>query len=174
MTKLYQLGFVGAINIILPDSSVKQKIKEVQQQFNLSVDGILNATVIRQLNVPIAVREQQLSLALNYYRWLNCVMKNESVIVVNIPAAYLKVYRNDKTILEMRVIAGKKSTPTPTLTSRLEDVILYPYWHVPTDIVTREMLPAIKRNPGYINTGNYQVLNKEGKIMNPYSITGMV
>ena len=70
----------------------------------------------------------------------------------------------------MRMIMGKRSTPTPTLLSKVDQVILYPYWHVPYSIATKELLPAIKRNPGYIDAGNYQVLNKAGKIMDPYSI----
>jgi murein L,D-transpeptidase YcbB/YkuD len=41
---------------------------------------------------------------------------------------------------------------------------------VPNSIATKELLPLIKRNPGYINTGNYQVLNNSGRIVNPYSI----
>ncbi|MEP7254676.1 MAG: L,D-transpeptidase family protein, partial [Ferruginibacter sp.] len=30
--------------------------------------------------------------------------------------------------------------------------------------------PAIKRDPGYIDAGNYQVLNKSGKIIDPYTV----
>ncbi|MGZ8554434.1 MAG: L,D-transpeptidase family protein, partial [Chitinophagaceae bacterium] len=82
----------------------------------------------------------------------------------------LKVYRANEVVLEMRMIVGKKSTPTPTLASTINEVILYPYWHVPYSIATKELLPAIKRDPGYIDAGNYQVLNKAGKIVDPYSV----
>lgn len=94
----------------------------------------------------------------------------QPVIVVNIPAAYLKVYDKNKVLLEMRMVVGKKSTPTPTLISTVDEVVLYPYWHVPFSIATKEILPILKRNPGYINTGNYQVLNAAGKITDPYSV----
>jgi murein L,D-transpeptidase YcbB/YkuD len=126
--------------------------------------------VCSELNVPLATRLKRLNLSVNYYRWLYDVCRGQEVIVVNIPAAFLKVYYKNKTELEMRVIVGKKATPTFTLTSRVEQVILYPYWHVPMSIISKELLPAIRRNPGYINAGNYQVLNKNGKIMDPYSI----
>lgn len=169
-TKLHQLGIIDSINKIIPEDTLKQKIKDAQQKFGLLNDGILRSTIINELNVPLSVRFQQLTLSINYYRWLYCYTQNQSVIVVNIPATYLKVYQNNKTILEMRIVVGKKSTPTPTLTSTVNEVILYPYWHVPYSIATREILPILKRYPGYINVGNYQVLNKEGKIINPYSI----
>ena len=170
VAKLNQLGIIIFPHVKITDSLMKIKVKEAQRQFSLLSDGVLRTTSLQELNIPLSARMQQLSLAVNYYRWLSCLVQNQSVIVVNIPAAYLKVYGNNKVILEMRVIVGKQSTPTPTLASSVREVILYPYWHVPLSIKTKELLPAIKRNPGYINAGNYQVLNSSGKIMNPYSI----
>lgn len=121
--------------------------------------------------MPLSARLQQLNISVNYYRWLHCLTQNQSVIVVNIPAAYLKVYKNDLPVLEMRMIVGKRSTPTPTLASTVNEVILYPYWHVPHSIAVKELLPVIKRNPGYIDAGNYQVLDRNGNIVNPYTIS---
>jgi murein L,D-transpeptidase YcbB/YkuD len=122
------------------------------------------------LNVPLTARLKQLSRAINYYRWLYCLTRKQPVVVVNIPAAYMKVYSEGNTIMEMRVIVGKPSTTTPTLASTITEVILYPYWMVPQSIATKELLPAIKRNPGYIDAHGYQVLNRQGRIMDPYSI----
>jgi L,D-transpeptidase YcbB len=170
ISKLYQLGIVDSVNNNLPDSTLKQKVKEVQRQFTLPPDGALRSNILQQLNVSLSVRFQQLTLSRNYYRWLSGLIQNQSVIVVNIPAAYLKVYQKDKILLEMRIIAGKPATPTPTPASSVDEVILYPYWHVPYSIATKELLPSIKRNPGYIDANNYQVLNSAGKIMDPYAI----
>ena len=170
ISKLYQLGIIESNNAVLTDSLLKVKIKEVQLQFNQLPDGIIRTPLLNELNVPIQIRLQQLNLSLNYYKWFTCAIQNQKAIVVNIPAANLKVYNKDFTILEMKMIVGKKSTPTPTLTSTVEEVILYPYWHVPYSIAIKELLPIIKRNPGYIHTGNYQVLNKAGSIIDPYSI----
>jgi L,D-transpeptidase YcbB len=168
--KLYHLGIIDSVNYNLPDSTLKQKLKEAQRQFILPPDGTLRSNIMQQLNVPLAVRLLQLNLSVNYYRWLSGFIQNQSVIVVNIPAAYLKVYQKNNVLLEMRMIVGKKATPTPTLASKVNEVILYPYWHVPYSIATKELLPSIKRNPGYIDAGNYQVLNSAGKIMDPYAI----
>ena len=170
ISKFYQLGIINSADITIPDSLLKHKLKEAQRQFDLIDDGVLGTNSLRELNVPLSIRLQQLNLSVNYFRWLNCLIQNQSVIVVNIPAAYLKVYRNNEVILEMRMIVGKKTTPTHTLTSTIQEVILYPYWHVPYSIATKELLPEIKRNPAFIDAGNYQVLNKAGRIVNPYSV----
>ncbi len=168
--KLYQLGIIDNAIFNLPDSMLKKKVKEIQIQFNQLPDGVIRSALLQQLNTKLAVRSVQLNTSLNYYRWLNCMVQIEPVIVVNIPAAYLKVYDKNKVLLDMRMVVGKKSTPTPTLISTVDEVVLYPYWHVPYSIATKEILPILKRNPGYINTGNYQVLNAAGNIVDPYAI----
>lgn len=168
--KLYQLGITKEANKGIKDTSLLSKVKEAQKQFSLMDDGVLRKTVLEELNIPLTKRLAQLKLAINYYRWLSCFSQHRSTIVVNIPAAYLKVYKDDNIALEMRVIVGKKTTPTPTLLSTVNEVILYPYWHVPYSIATNELLPHIKQSAAFIDKGNYQVLNAEGKILDPYTI----
>jgi hypothetical protein len=170
VTKLCQLGIIVFPDKKINDSLLQLKVKEAQYQFNLPADGVLRSSSLQELNMSLSTRMRQLNLSVNYYRWLSCLTQNQPVIVVNIPAAYLKVYQDNKVILEMRMIVGKLSTPTPTLASTVREVILYPYWYVPYSILSKELLPSIQRNPGLIESGNYQVLNSSGKIMNPYSI----
>jgi L,D-transpeptidase YcbB len=170
LSRLYQLGILSSVTEAMNDSTLKQKLKEAQRLFSLMPDGILRTTLLQELNIPLAVRVKQLSISVNYYRWLHCLTNNQSVIVVNIPAAYLKVYKNNTPVLEMKMIVGKRSTPTPTLASAVNEVILYPYWHVPNSIAVKELLPLIKKNPGYVDAGNYQVLDRNGKIINPYTV----
>jgi L,D-transpeptidase YcbB len=170
ITRLYQLGIIDVTQLNLPDSILKNKVKEAQIQFNLLADGVIRSTLLQELNTHLSVRLEQLNLSINYYRWLNCMAQIQPVIVVNIPAAYMKVYDRSKVLLEMRMVVGKSSTPTPTLISTVDEVVLYPYWHVPYSIATKEILPILKRNPGYINTGNYQVLNQAGRIIDPGTV----
>lgn len=169
LKKLYYLGISDSIDQ-KTNRGIREMIREAQRQFNLLSDGILRGTIMAELNVPVTTRIQQLKTAVNYYRWLYCLTQQEPVIVVNIPAAYLKVYDTDSIKLEMRMVVGARRTPTPTLSSRVTEVVLYPYWTVPHSIATKELLPAIKKNPGYIDANNFQVLNKQGKIVDPYKI----
>jgi murein L,D-transpeptidase YcbB/YkuD len=170
LQRLYCLGIIDSASQKISDKELVAKVKEAQRMFELLDDGIIRNTLLRELNVPAEMRLQQLNLAINYYRWLYCLSRQQPVVVVNIPAAFLKVYEEGRPILQMRVIVGKPSTPTPTLSSRISEVVLYPYWTVPYSIATKELLPSIKRNPGYIDDNNYQVLNKQGRIMDPRSI----
>lgn len=168
--KLFQLGLSDSAENDLAGASLKQAIKKAQQMFGLLADGVLRSTLIQELNVPLATRVQQLNCSINYYRWLNKQVGSQAVVSVNIPAAYLKVYHRDTVILEMKIVVGKPSTPTPTLSSIITEVILYPYWHVPFSIATKEILPLIKKNPAYLNTAGFQLLDKNGKIISPSSV----
>jgi murein L,D-transpeptidase YcbB/YkuD len=170
MTKLYQLGILDSLNKKISDIELKAKIKEVQKLFGLLPDGILRTSLLTRLNVPLQIRLEELKKALNTTRWLNCMVNNEPTIVVNIPSATLLVYEKGKIILESKIIVGKRSTPTPTLTSKVNEVILYPYWMVPHSIAIKELLPIIKRNSSYLAANGYQVLNEKGRIVNPRSI----
>ncbi len=167
--KLYQLGLLDNTSEE-NDSVIKLGVKKAQQLFNLLADGVLRNSAIYEFNITITSRVKQLAIAINYYRWLYTISQNNPIIVVNIPATSLKVYEYNIIAKEMRVIVGKKATPTPTLSSTITEVILYPYWHVPYSIATKELLPSIKRNAKFIDEGNYQVLDKNGKIMNPFAI----
>jgi murein L,D-transpeptidase YcbB/YkuD len=170
LTRLYQLGFLASDTITLTEKTLGSKLKEAQKMLNVLNDGELRSTTLQVLNVPLQTRIAELKNTLNTMRWLNCIKKEQHVVIVNIPSANLLLYEHEKLVMESRVIVGKRSTPTPTLSSTITEVILYPYWNVPYKIATQELLPAIKRNPGYINANNYQVLNSSGKVVDPSKV----
>lgn len=170
LTRLYQLGFISSDTLTLSEAAVKAKLKEAQNLFSLLSDGALRSTIVQALNVPLQTRVAELKYTLNSIRWLHCIKQEQHVVMVNIPSATLLLYEHGKVVLESRIIVGKRSTPTPTLSSTITEVILYPYWNVPYKIATKELLPHIKRNPGYLNANNYQVLNSNGKVVSPGSV----
>jgi murein L,D-transpeptidase YcbB/YkuD len=170
LKKLAQFGIIETGYVFKSEKDISQKIIQVQKILDLPQDGYLKKQTINALNVPISQRVKALKTFINYLRWLEDIKQNGTVLILNLPSANFMVYEQGKTFLQSKIIAGKQSTPTPTLTSTITQVILYPYWMVPNKIATQELLPAIKRDVGYIDRYNYQVLNKQGRILNPYSI----
>lgn len=170
LKRLYQLGLIDTDTAKLNEPAMKAAVKEAQNLFDLLNDGVLRSTIIEALNVPLATRVAVLQNTLNSLRWLSCIKQSGHVIVINIPSATLLLYEQGKVVLESRIIVGKRSTPTPTLSSKITEVILYPYWNVPYKIATRELLPVIKRYPGYLYENNYQILNMNGKVVDPADI----
>ena len=126
--------------------------------------------LFRSLNIPLKNRLEELKNAIDNIKWIVEKRKTSVMGIVNIPSANLYVYQNDTIALYSKVIVGKSSTKTPTLSSKVTEVAIYPYWNVPQKIARKELLPAIKRNIDYLERNNFQVLNSDGKLMNPYSI----
>lgn len=116
-------------------------------------------------------RRQRLAASLNTYRWLNRFPDTDKIII-NIPATQLWAFTAaGEDVMTMNVILGKPDTPTPTMTSYLSGVVMFPYWYVPKSIATKELLPKIRRNPAAVLEGlRMQVLNAQGHVLNPNQI----
>lgn len=170
LTRLYQLGITDTVLKTADKKTVVDKVQQAQSLFDLLNDGVLSSTTLEAFNIPLKRRMEELKVALNYLRWTEQVRQEFSVLLLNVPSAYLMVYDKGRIILDSRVIVGKPSTPTPTLTSTISQVILYPFWNVPYKIATKELLPRIKRDIGFLKAGNYQVLNNSGRVLDPYKI----
>jgi len=170
LLRLYQLGITDSVLRVKDRKVIIANLSKAQKLFDLLDDGTLRSTTLAAFNIPLKQRIEELKIALNYLRWVHQICQTSSVLLLNIPSAYLMVYEEGKIILDSKVVVGKPSTPTPTLTSTITEVILYPYWMVPYKIATKELLPSIRRDIGFLEKGNYQVLNSQGKIVNPYKI----
>jgi hypothetical protein len=125
---------------------------------------MLKDELTRQLEKNHADTVQILQLSMNYYRWIHH-FRFEKLIVINLPDARLRYYENDSLQLNMKVVVGRASTPTPRFATISDQVTLYPYWYVPQSITFNEYLPKIKQNPLWIDTHNMQVIDGSGKIM---------
>jgi L,D-transpeptidase YcbB len=170
LKRLYQLRITDSVIYNISDKELLQKLKEAVNEFDVLNDGKLRSTTLAAMNIPLKSRVRELNIAINYFRWFDHIRETSSVLILNIPSAGFTVYEEGKILLESKAIVGKRNTPTPLLTSTITETIIYPYWMVPYKIATRELLPAIKRNIGYLEANNYQVVNKQGKVVNPYSI----
>jgi murein L,D-transpeptidase YcbB/YkuD len=147
-----------------------KKVQQAQLLFNLRNDGTLNPNTRAALNISLRQRREEVKRALNLFRYIACLKEQGMAALVNIPSASLFVYQNDSLLLSSKIIAGKPSTPTPTLSSAITDVIVYPYWNVPHKIATRELLPQIKRNRSFLTSNGFEVLSSSGRVLDPSQI----
>lgn len=112
---------------------------------------------------------RDLSINMEQWRWETAESK-KPYILVNIPSFNLGVVDNDSTVFESNVVVGTPYSQTPMLDSKLVNLILYPYWNVPRDIATKELLPKVKQDPTYLMSNRYRVLDIRGKEIHPDSI----
>lgn len=144
------------------DGALVEGVEHFQARHGLDVDGTIGKATFAELNTPIADRVHQIELALERLRWLPDVL-DEPVAVVNVPAFELWALDpsrpGDRIALEMRVVVGKAvSKQTPAFQGNMRYVVMSPYWNVPYSIAVNELLPAIKQDPGYLDSHNMEIV----------------
>ena len=109
-----------------------------------------------------AATAQQIVMNMERWRWLPDDLGSR-YILVNIPEFRLDVIENGRSVLDMKVVTGKKTSPTPVLADRLTTVVFSPYWNIPQDIVEKEILPKLEKNPGYLEKNNIEQDGESGR-----------
>ncbi len=83
----------------------------------------------------------------------------------HVPAFMFYLYENDKMVMASKVIVGTPATPTPLFSSKIDCFTIFPYWYVPRKITIEEYLPVIKKDTTFIIRNNFDVLDRDGKIV---------
>lgn len=161
-------------NFLLSKLSKINSVSKLNQLFTDLLPKDAAYTALQQgLKKPLSDKNtgmaEQLISSLNLYRWIHH-FHFEKVIVVNIPSASLRCYMRDSVLLQMKVVVGKPSTRTPRFSTYCNEAILYPYWNVPRSIAVKELLPKFKKSLAAIDAMNMQVITKDGKIIDPYTL----
>ena len=170
--KLFKTRMAESGILISPNADSFQlriAIKQYQKMKGLTVDGKIGNSVIKKLNFTDKQKFNTIAITLDKYKLLPDVMPPK-YIWVNLPGYYLKVWSADTVALESKIICGKPNTPTPILTSAISDLVLYPTWTVPTSIISKDMLPGLKRNTSYLARKGLYLLNGKGEKINPANV----
>ena len=172
--RLHQLGDLAANDLTseLYDESLMLGVSHFQIRHGLEADGILGKQTVRELNVPIWRRIQQLELNLARAQSLPDI-SNGKHLLVNIPAYKLYLYDNQQLAYTSNVVVGKKKHKTPTISSELTKIILSPYWNVPRSITKNEIIPEVQKDPHYLAKNNMRLIStnlQHTRFIDPYSI----
>lgn len=150
----------------LYDADVEAAVKAFQQTSGLHVDGILGRGTLGMLNAGSGDRIANVIANMERWRWLPRDL-GDHYVFVNIPDFSLKVVHNGKATFRTRVVVGKPSNQTPVFSAQMQYIIVNPYWHVPSSIAAKEMLPEIMANPrAFFARQGIEVLYK-GRVVDP-------
>ncbi|HET9056593.1 MAG TPA: L,D-transpeptidase family protein [Chitinophagaceae bacterium] len=171
-TLVKRLREYGAI----PDSIVKvdsvllsSVIKKVQKEKGLRVDGKFGPSLVRMLNNTDEEKFKRIAITLDRYKQLPDTMP-PTYVMINLAGFYLKLWDNDTVVFESKIVVGKPETRTPVLNSYISNIITYPQWTIPTSIIVKEILPALKKDTGYLEKKGYMLLNAKNELVDPGSV----
>jgi len=152
------------------DAQLQAAVMRFQARHQLQTDGEVGPATLAQLNVPVEDKIRALQLNLARLRALPDELPADR-IQVNIPEFELRLYRDDIETLNMNVVVGSKRNPTPPMQDRLRHLVFNPYWYPTRNITVNEILPRLKRDPGYLQRSRFELLKRGSKtVVNSESI----
>ena len=140
--------------------TLENGVKSFQQQLGYTPTGVITADLIKDMNVPVLKRVEQILMNMGRMRWMPEASSGQ-LIVVNIPEFVLHVYEGKQKAFDMNVVVGKEGHNTMMFSGDLNQIVFSPYWNVPPSIVKKEILPKLASNPDYLASQNMEQVGTE-------------
>ncbi len=138
---------------------IQDALIRFQTRNGMNPDGHVGRDTIAALNVPAAVRADEIKANLERWRWMAYAFEHRYV-AVNVPDQSLDFMVDGHSVLHSKVIIGKKATPTPITRMVAQTVIANPPWTIPSDIAARMILPHLKESPNYLASRNMVLVDR--------------
>jgi L,D-transpeptidase YcbB len=153
------------------DSVLVLAVQLFQKRHGLKPDGKITDKFIKEMNVPIRQRIEQIIINMERAKWIPFDLKGE-YLVVNIPEFKLHGFDGNQKLWEMNVVVGKATNKTVIFNGNLQYIVLNPYWVVTNHIFTKEILPRLRKNPSYLAEQNMELVkaSEPTVLINPLSI----
>ena len=142
------------------NDTLEAGVKVFQSRHGYTPDGVINENILKEMNVPVGRRIEQLLINMNRIQWMPAQPKGK-MILVNIPEFVLHVRDGQNKVFDMPVVVGKEGHNTMMFTGDLNQVVFSPYWNVPESIVEKEILPEIDKNPNYLEEQDMEITGQE-------------
>ncbi len=167
--RLFEGGYISLDSLAADSSQLAQAVKKFQKDKGITVDGVAGEGTIRLLNLSDREKYIRIAISLDKYKKLPLEMPSK-YIWVNTSSNFLEVIEDGELKFSSKVICGKPKTRTPLLNSAVSALITYPQWVPPPSIVMKEILPAVKKNPGYLAKKGFSLLDSKGDEVDPYTV----
>ncbi|MBN9439471.1 L,D-transpeptidase family protein [Bosea sp. (in: a-proteobacteria)] len=152
---------VGTSNVF--DSYVEGGVRRFQARMGLSTTGSVNRATLNALNVPIERRIRQLETNVVRLRTWSGNLGNRYV-VANIPAAAIETVENGHVATRHAAGVGKADRQSPLLQTKIPEVNFNPTWTVPASIIRKDLIPMMRKQPGYLTENRIRIIGPSGEI----------
>lgn len=163
--RLMAMGFMRRNASQAYDANMTSAVQQFQLANGLAADGVAGASTIKEMNKGVQQRLQSIIVAMERERWFN-QERGKRHVLVNIPDFTAKIIDNNKVTFETRTVVGanQDDRPTPEFSDVMEFMVINPSWYVPRSIVTKEYLPALKRNSNAVR--HIEITDNKGRKVN--------
>lgn len=150
------------------DESLEKALKRFQRRHGLAANGVVDKKTLEVLNLSI---KNKIKIIKENIKEMSEYPSNlgKKYVIVNIPDFKVKLIEDNKNVLEMKAIVGKRNKPTPVFSEEISYLVFNPTWIIPYDTALRTYIPAVKIDPDYFSKQNIKVY-KRGKEIDPSKV----
>jgi murein L,D-transpeptidase YcbB/YkuD len=160
---LLKQGFYDTTGTANDSIRLAKALNKLQKKWFIQPDGKIGRYTTQALSYNREKIIKQICMAMERWRWESKFP--ERYAFINIPAFWLTVFEKDTVVMQSAIVCGKPENQTPILKSKIDHMLIYPYWNVPVSIATKEILPAVQRDTTYIRRKNFEVLGAGNKVL---------
>jgi murein L,D-transpeptidase YcbB/YkuD len=163
---------LGGPDDALFDDALLQAVERAQARHGLVVDGVAGRNTLAALNRSVEDRIRDIQMNMERWRWLPRDL-GRLHLFINVADFRLQVVNDGAVDLEMPVIVGRPYRRTPIFSNKLRYLEFNPTWTVPPRIAGRDLLPKIRKDPGFLAAQGFEVYSgwsAEAVTLDPASI----
>lgn len=151
------------------DTYVDGAVKRFQARHGLPADGVMGKYTYAALNISAQVRLGQLETNLVRLRSMSGFL-GDRYVMVNVPAAQIEAVENGRVVQRHTAIVGKVDRQTPILNSKINEVIINPYWNAPVSIIRKDIIPLMRKDPTYLTRNKIRIFGPDGSEIPPENV----
>jgi len=151
------------------DAVLEDGVKHFQDRHNLDQDGAIGPRTLAAMNTSVDERIDQIRVTLERIRWVTRDIEDEFVIT-NIASFKTFLVRDRKVVWSGRSQVGRDYRQTPVFRGKIKYLQFNPTWTVPPGILSKDILPRVKQDPGYLVTKEMDLVDREGKKVDPEGV----
>jgi murein L,D-transpeptidase YcbB/YkuD len=145
------------------NKALEKAVKTYQKRYLLEINGQIDKKVIYYLNQPVKNNIQAIITNLDKTKLYPKTFESE-YIEVNIPDFNLRYYKEGKKLTKMGIVVGRIDRPTPLFSDQIEYMVLNPTWTVTDNLVKRDLIPVLKKQPDYLSEHNIHVFSGKKEV----------
>jgi murein L,D-transpeptidase YcbB/YkuD len=151
------------------DDVLAAAVGHFQLRHGLEQTGSVGPKTLAALNIPVTKRLSQLAASLDRLAAMDFRF-GQRYVVVNLPAAFAEAIDGGRVVRRYVVQVGRPERPSPTLTTHITAINLNPTWTVPLGILKKDVIPRMRKDPGYAARMRMRVLDGGGQEVDPHAI----
>lgn len=158
------------------DLPLETSVKDYQTTHGFEPTGVVEAPLLRSLNIPVEQRIRQIELGLQRWRESEVRPGEPLYVRVNIPEFKMEVWEEGRLVQKHRVVVGNNNwdrdpdariegriNRTKIFTAEINQIILNPRWYVPARIRRLELDFEVLDEPDYFAKRKFKVkVNPDG------------